>query len=637
MKTKRFLVLAVVSSMVMSCMGGITAVAVSTELHEAYEVVDPEAAIPVISPESFTLTNGNIEGLTCTGMTKGEVFDSEKGKNVMKLSFNPKAAGSGVADAPNVAASLDGFADLLVDGAKNTISFDYKITGSSDGNVGIFVSDQMRYHTDIHRVGAWLRNSGGMCVYKGTALNSVNNVNNWNIWIGDANWNWTKQLDSDNKHWNRLTFVVDETGKKILHSYLNGEHGVSKNETDMITPKDDEGAIDLTSGLYAAQQYVSLESEVNSLFFNTAGAVDETHDLAVLIDNIRVYEGEPTFADTSAVTSALTLENMTTEHDLLGYMTDGYVMDPVKGAVRRLVFAPKKDAFIAAYTNADVRSGLTGFSPYMTDEKVNTISFDYKLSGSSTNHAGLFLNDYVGASYWGLSYAGVFLNNKGGICMRGDKPNNNQSDWYNYAGAVEQHQVSSNNREWNRLTLEVNQETKKIKAYLNRKFFNELDCSATTMPITNMNSIFFNTKPAVGANNDPTGTLSILLDNISAYPGKAKVTEVDALELINASGIDIDEFNKGESVYVKASVENDTNTEQNYIVILAVYDGKGACVDVVLHELNDVQPGEIGYIDGTTLGVTLPEEAATVKAFLWSAWNSITPLCDFDTATLAAE
>ena len=72
MKTKRFLVLAVVSSMVMSCMGGITAVAVSTELHEAYEVVDPEAAIPVISPESFTLTNGNIEGLTCTGMTKQE-------------------------------------------------------------------------------------------------------------------------------------------------------------------------------------------------------------------------------------------------------------------------------------------------------------------------------------------------------------------------------------------------------------------------------------------------------------------------------------------------------------------------------------------------------------------------------------
>lgn len=627
MKTKRFLVLAVVLSMVMSCMGGITAVAVSTELHEAYEVVDPEAAIPVISPESFTLTNGNIEGLTCTGMTKGEVFDSEKGKNVMKLSFNPKAAGSGVADAPNVAASLDGFADLLVDGAKNTISFDYKITGSSDGNVGIFVSDQMRYHTDIHRVGAWLRNSGGMCVYRGTALNSVNNVNNWNIWIGDANWNWTKQLDSDNKHWNRLTFVVDETGKKILHSYLNGEHGVSKNETDMITPKDDEGAIDLTSGLYAAQQYVSLESEVNSLFFNTAGVVDETNDLAVLIDNIRVYEGEPTFADTSAVESALTLANDTSAA-VYGNMTDGYVMDPVKGAVRKISFNAKNE-------NAEVRSGITGFSPYMTDENVNTISFDYKLGGSSTNNVGFFLNDSIGASYWAQLYSSVLFNNKDGICMIANRANTNGGDWHAVAGAYKQ--VASNNREWNRLTLEVNQETKKIKAYLNRKFFNELDCSGAGVSIANMNSIFFNTKPAVGANNDSTGTLSILLDNISAYPGKAKVTEVDALEVINASGIDIDEFNKGESVYVKASVENDTNTEQNYIVILAVYDGKGACVDVVLHELNDVQPGEIGYIDGTTLGVTLPEEAATVKAFLWSAWNSITPLCDFDTATLAAE
>lgn len=628
MKTKRFLVLAVILSMVMSCVGGISAGAVSTELHETYEVTDPEAAIPTVSADSFALTNGTIEKVTCTGMTKGEVYDSEKGKNVMKLSFNPKAEGTRSTTAPDVVASLDGFSALLKDGVANTISFDYKITGTSTGNVGIFLSDTMICDTGHNRLGAILANSGGMSVRSKCVTNRITTIENWNYYAQVCD-KWHRQMDSDNRQWNRITFAVDSTGKIVTDTYLNGEWGADANKNSMITTGAPEGYGTLTN----SNPSTPLEGEINSLLFNTAGAVDETQDLAVLIDNIRVYEGAPKLADTSAVASALTLVN-DTSNTAFANMTDGYVMDPVKGAVRRVVFNKKTD-------KTDVRSGLTGFSPYMTDKNVNTISFDYKLSGSSKNNVGFFLNDYVGAPYGRQAYCSLLFNNTDGISVIESRANLNNNDWDAIASSASAgwKHVISNNREWNRLTLEIHYgTTETIKAYLNGKLFKELTPASNGQPLANMNSIFFNTKWLVGAGGyDANGSLSILFDNISAYPGKAKITDVDALEVINASGTEIDEFNAGESVYVKAGVTNNTSATQNYIVILAVYDGKGACVDVALRELKDVQVGKRGYIDGTDLGVTLPKEAATVKAFLWSNWNSITPICDFDTATVATE
>ena len=70
------------------------------------------------------------------------------------------------------------------------------------------------------------------------------------------------------------------------------------------------------------------------------------------------------------------------------------------------------------------------------------------------------------------------------------------------------------------------------------------------------------------------------------------------------------------------------------MAILAVYNEYGACVNAKLYELKGVQAGQNGIVDGTTLGFALPDDAVTVKAFLWNNWNSLAPVCPFDTATL---
>jgi len=408
MKQKRFLVSVLVLIIVMSCFGSISAIASTTsnELNEAYEAVNPEADIPVVEADALTLTNGTINNVICTGMTKSEVYDREKGRNVMKLSFNPKTEGTQKANAEDVAASLGGFSALLKDGVANTISFDYKIIGSSTGNVGIFLSDTICYDTGKDRVGLLLGNSGGMSVQPRSVSNRVTGSENWNCYP-TVHGKWGRQLDSDNRQWNRITFAVDNTGKKVTEAYLNGEQGTTANGTSMNP---------------IAKQWNALDTEIDALLFNTAGEVTDTSDLAVLIDNIRVYEGAPQLADTSAITSALILENDTSNPTELGNMTDGYVMDPVKGAVRKITFNQKG-------ADKNVRSGLTGFRQYMTDETVNTISFDYKFGGSSKNNVGFFLNDAVGDKYWGQYVGAAVFGNKDGIAIIGDRANQNSGDW----------------------------------------------------------------------------------------------------------------------------------------------------------------------------------------------------------------
>lgn len=181
--------------------------------------------------------------------------------------------------------------------------------------------------------------------------------------------------------------------------------------------------------------------------------------------------------------------------------------------------------------------------------------------------------------------------------------------------------------------LEINNVTGEVKGYINREYYGAI--SGTTTSPANLNTIFFNTEPLVGAGGtDANGSFSILLDNIKAYPGSVNAMDADYLEVADVNGVSIDEFNAGDTVYIKAGIKNETSEAQDYLVILAAYDNSGACMDVKIHELKDVQAGAQGEVAGTTLGLNLPDDAATVKAFLWDSWDSLKPLCDFDTAVL---
>lgn len=285
-----------------------------------------------------------------------------------------------------------------------------------------------------------------------------------------------------------------------------------------------------------------------------------------------------------------------------------------------------------------VNGVLGGLGQYMKGD-VNYIKFDFKtenaynftfaplpastythyMNFSTSKNGWMYANSFAEVNQTGLNKNQSVLdsNSKGQI--------NAGAEWRKGAEAVDY--VAG---EWYTLTYIFDKTDGKIKLYLDDVFQYEVSVSAEILSTIDR-LLIWNHKSSVDANV----SRYMSLDNLEV--GTVQTPEKDNVKIVNASGTEIDELNAGDSVYVKAGVTNNTNAEQDYIVILAVYDGKGACVDVVLHELNDVQAGNRGYIDGTTLGLTLPEETATVKAFLWSAWNSITPLCDFDTATLVAE
>lgn len=601
MKTKRILAMMVVLTIVMSCMmTGVSANA-SLGLSENYDIVDLESLVPVVAENALTFTNNTRSGVVATGMTKSEVYDNEKGKNVMKLSFNEKANTAGAAT--DVLSSLDGLASLMKDGSANTISFDYKVAGTMAGNIAMFfvgadATDLSDNGTKYPAIG--LRNAGGIAAFARPNANRTK----WYDYVGDK---WISQ-DSDNKQWNRLTIAVDENGTKITAIYINGKATTFQNPN---------GWGIITDGTTA-------KGEIDKILFNTEGAVTADNGLAILIDNVKVYEGAPKLVNTADLTSELTLINDTSNPGF-AHMTDGYAIDPIKGVVRQLTFDAKAE-------ETNVRAGLSGFAKYMTDANVNTISFDYKLGGTSTNHVGFFLNDTAGAEYWSYTYASMILGNSKGIQLR-NRPSSNGSDWYSYGGNANRQQALPNNREWNRAVLEVNNVTGEVKGYINREYYGSI--SGATTSAANLDTIFFNTEPLVGAGGtDVNGSLSILLDNIKVYPGAVNVTDADYLEIVDANGASITEFNAEDTVYVRAGLENKTSEAKDYLVILGVYDELGACVDAKLYELNEVQAGALGSVDGETLGVTLSSDAKTVRAFLWNTWDSLAPVCDFDTAVL---
>ena len=509
MKTKKILSLVITLSMVMSSVFSVCVTAEDAGLQENYTAEDPESAISVIAEDALTLQNGSMQNVTTTGMTKGKAYDSEKDKIVTKMAFNAKAEGIEVSTAPDVVAGLEGLAMLLKDGVANTVSFDYKIVGASSGNVGIFFSDNIAaYGVNDRSVGIMLGNKSGINAIASTPTNRK--TGSWNEYAKNVS-QYRRQQDANNRQWNRLTLSFDATGKHITTVYLNGKLVV-----DNIT-----------------NPYSSIKNEINAILFTTAHEVSETKDLAVLMDNFKVYEGAPKFVDTTVFTSELKLLNDTSNSGFKN-MTENYIQDPVKGVVRQLTFDKKADG-------NTVRSGLSGFAKYMTDETVNTISFDYKLGGSSSNAVGFFLGDYAGAEYWSLSYASMLLGNDKGISVN-VKANNNGGDYDAVAQSSSAWQAKTNNREWNRVVLEVYSDGI-VKGYVNGEYFGEaLGANALVSPV-GMDSIFFNTKGLVGAGgNNPNGSLSILLDDISVYPGTAKAEEFPTPEqqdlmLVNSQSV----------------------------------------------------------------------------------------------------
>lgn len=273
-------------------------------------------------------------------------------------------------------------------------------------------------------------------------------------------------------------------------------------------------------------------------------------------------------------------------------MTDGYVYDNAKGKDVRCIGFKKKPAGENTKGAAVVRASLDGFAKYMTDPDINTISFDYKLSGPSDGALGMFMGANVD-DYGDQLDTAILIGNKTGINVRPKINRNEVSDWYAFAinkweGTIE---ATPNNREWNRITIEINKKNGEVSSYLNGEFFSfDTNTGHGANPPTDMNSFLFQT--AAGIEND--GDLSILFDNIKVYPGKTKYTSDSAYEgkWSFATGLVLDGFGFANSagemitevqsdVCVKTTLSNQSEKEMKALLFMSGYkDGVMESVDL---------------------------------------------------------
>lgn len=273
-------------------------------------------------------------------------------------------------------------------------------------------------------------------------------------------------------------------------------------------------------------------------------------------------------------------------------MTDGYVYDNAKGKEVRCIGFNKKPAGENTKGSTAVRASLDGFAKYMIGPDINTISFDYKLSGPSDGALGMFMGANVD-DYGDQLDTAILIGNKTGINIRPKVNRNEVSDWYAFAinkweGTIE---ATPNNREWNRLTIEVNKKNGDVTGYINGEYFSfDTNTGTNANPPTDMNSFLFQT--AAGIEND--GDLSILLDNIKVYPGKTKYTTDSAYEGIWSftNGLVLDGFGFANSagemiaevqsdVCAKTTLSNQSEKEMKTLLLMSGYkDGVMESVDL---------------------------------------------------------
>lgn len=251
-----------------------------------YTYTNIEEEISAIPDSALVLTNNKRSGVTATGMTQSKVYDEEKSKEVMQLVFNNKVDSSG--KSIDVLASLDGLAALLKDGSENIISFDYKVTGASMGNIAMFfvgasATDMSETSTKYPAIG--IRNAGGIAAF----ARPMANRGAWYSYVGDS---WVSH-DSDNTKWNRLTIALDGNGTKITAVYINGQ---------VATFQNPNGFGLITDGTTA-------KGEIDKILFNTEGEVSEAKDMAILLDNIKVYPGKIDFTGNNAFEGIWNFEN----------------------------------------------------------------------------------------------------------------------------------------------------------------------------------------------------------------------------------------------------------------------------------------------------------------------------------------
>ena len=86
------------------------------------------------------------------------------------------------------------------------------------------------------------------------------------------------------------------------------------------------------------------------------------------------------------------------------------------------------------------------------------------------------------------------------------------------------------------------------------------------------------------------------------------------------------EFSVNDTVYALVITKNNTAADEVRVVAIASYDETNTMIDIKTVDLT-TKAGKFGMVDISDNISVSASGAKTIKAYLWSDWRSIKPLC----------
>ena len=516
------------------------------------------------------------------------------------------------------------------------------------------------------------------------AAPSTNNVKTYNdLFAGTAaavrSWGFTTAYDISANTWYNIKFLYDKTASKIygmvneqivqsidvtnwtdikrllIRNYTNQKAGTIKfdnfqigtyeellsvenctfkNGTAVIEFSDNIDQTSLTkdtikitgqngksvdyAGTYADKKYTCVINNYNSLLeykITAEGYKGSSDKTGIKFE--KTFSGDD-YIYTPNMTDTFDNENSTFNWKFSASNVDPvYVDESTRGKVLKTSTKARTNAAADDFTFLSGASGASGnVSKNMTSDKANYIDFDIKFS-ADTNLT--FAPQSIGAG-WAQTLPFIFSKN-GFIASLGVNGSATQytgvtktlMDYPNAKAAVDAgyKAVAINGQDWNNIRMVFDKVSNTASLYVN----------GVLLDSGNKDSAIISKIDDILIRNCDTTVNDIYIDNFEI--GTAEET---SLKLVNASGEAVTEFSVNDTVYALVITKNNTAADEVRVVAIASYDETNTMIDIKTVDLT-TKAGKFGMVDISDNISVSASGAKTIKAYLWSDWRSIKPLC----------
>lgn len=372
------------------------------------------------------------------------------------------------------------------------------------------------------------------------------------------------------------------------------------------------------AGTYADKKYTCVINNYNSLLeykITAEGYKGSSDKTGIKFE--KTFSGDD-YIYTPNMTDTFDNENSTFNWKFSASNVDPvYVDESTRGKVLKTSTKARTNAAADDFTFLSGASGASGnVSKNMTSDKANYIDFDIKFS-ADTNLT--FAPQSIGAG-WAQTLPFIFSKN-GFIASLGVNGSATQytgvtktlMDYPNAKAAVDAgyKAVAINGQDWNNIRMVFDKVSNTASLYVN----------GVLLDSGNKDSAIISKIDDILIRNCDTTVNDIYIDNFEI--GTAEET---SLKLVNASGEEVTEFSVNDTVYALVITKNNTAADEVRVVAIASYDETNTMIDIKTVDLT-TKAGKFGMVDISDNISVSASGAKTIKAYLWSDWRSIKPLC----------